>query len=232
MLAGAAGSQHALAAQTQAAAVTTSTVAYHLAAQFVVGPSAGTAIAGQVSGTLDSTGILTATLTLNNGLTSTVNGTVGASASLSLKGKAGTASLTGKLLSAKSGIVGGTLAQAGTADAGSWVLTPETQTLDISVGGVSSAASKDKIALSGQLTLQLTADGWGEGTFAFLNNNTVLQATGQVSNATNMAATVYWPGKGTLDLVATGKHIIGVLKWSGNFVGPAANDIGTFIAEG
>jgi hypothetical protein len=221
---------HTFAAGSRAA-VTTSTVAYHLAAQVVSGPTAGSMIAGQVSGTLDSTGMLTATLTLTNGATSTVTGTLAAPAQITIKGSAGNLTLSGSLLNKKAGIWGGMITQAAGGDTGSWMLIPEPQSLTFSLGGKSSATSKDKLALAGQLTLSLTSAGWGEGTFAFLNNNTVLQAEGQVANG-NLRATIYWPHKGTVLLVATGKPIIGVTKWTGTFVGPALNDVGTFIGEG
>ncbi len=222
---------HTFAASTQADTVTTSPVAYHLAAQLLSGPSAGSTVAGQVSGTLDSTGILTATLTLANGLTSAVNGTAGATATFNVKGKAGNMTLTGALLNKKAGVWGGMVALGTSTNAGVWTFTPEIQTVTFSVGGTSAMGSADKIALAGQLTLELTASGWGEGTFAFLNNDTVYQAEGRVVNG-NMTATVFWAKQGAVMLVASGKSAVGIVKWTGTFVGPAAKDFGTFVGEG
>jgi hypothetical protein len=214
-----------------AAAVTTSNVTYHLAAQVVSSPISGS-VEGQVSGTLDSTGILTATLTLASGLTSKVNGTVSGVAHLTVKGIAGNITLSGKVLNKMAGTWGGSVASGTNMSAGSWVLTPETTAVSFSLGGKSAVGSKDKVALAGQLSLMLTADGWGEGTFALLANDTVLQAEGRVANG-NITATIFWPNKkGTVLLVASGKTVVGVFKWTGMFVGPAQNDFGTFIGEG
>jgi hypothetical protein len=220
----------AASASSHSAAVTTTDVAYHLAAQVVSGPGSAS-IQGQVAGTLDSTGLLTATLTLANGLTGKVTGTVAGPAKLTIKGKAANLTLSGKALNKMAGTWGGTVATGASANAGSWVLTPETVAVTFSLGGKSSMGSKDKLALAGQLSLMLTADGWGEGTFSFLANDTVLPAEGRVSNG-NITATVFWPKKGAVLLVATGQTVVGVFKWTGSFVGPAQNDFGTFVGEG
>jgi hypothetical protein len=219
----------ALAAPAAAVPVTTSAVSYHLAAQLLSGANAGSTLAGQVNGTLDSTGILTATLTLTSvsGLTAAVSGTIGASAKLTVKGKAGNLTLSGKDLNASAGVWGGSVGS----NAGSWLLTAEPQSVTLSVGGTSGMGSAEKLALAGQLTLQLTPQGWGEGTFAFLNTNTVLQAEGRVVNG-NLTATIFWSKQDTLMLVAAGKQAVGITKWSGTFVGPAAKDYGTFLGEG
>lgn len=213
-----------------AAAVTTSDVAYHLSTQVVSGPGSAS-IQGQVAGTLDSTGLLTGTLTLATGLTSVVTGSVAGPAKLAIKGKAGNLTLSGRALDKMAGTWGGTVANGMVTNAGSWLLTPETQAVSFSLGGKSSMGSKHKLALAGQLSLMLTADGWGDGTFTFLDNDKVLPAEGRVSNG-NVTATVFWPKKGALLLVASGKIAVGIFKWSGTFVGPAQNDFGTFVGEG
>lgn len=219
----------AFASSASAAAVTTSTVAYHLSAQMLSGADAGSTVVGQVNGTLDSTGILTATLTLTSlgNPTASFNGTLASAAKLTVKSKTSSMTLTGKALNQKAGIWGGVIGM----DGGSWTLTPETQSVTFSVGGKSATGSADKLVLAGQLTLQLTADGWGEGTFEFLNNDTVLPAEGRVVNG-NVTATVFWSKTGTLMLVASGKQAVGITKWSGTFAGPAAGDFGTFLGEG
>lgn len=228
---GGAGVPSTFASGARATAVTTNPVIFHLAAQLLSGPSAGATVAGQVNGVLDSTGLLTATLTIANGLTSSVTGTAGTTAHFTVKGKAGTMSLTGALLNKMAGTWGGMVAVGTSANAGSWTLTPESQEVSFSVGGRSAMGSADKLALAGQLTLELTADGWGEGTFAFLNNDTVYQAEGRVVNG-NITATVFWAKKGAVMLVASGKPAVGITKWTGTFAGPAANDFGTFVGEG
>ena len=65
---------HSARARGRAADPTTSAVAYNLDVQFVDGPMAGRALDAGVVGTLDSTGLLTATLTAPSGSTSTVMG--------------------------------------------------------------------------------------------------------------------------------------------------------------
>ncbi len=218
-------------ASSSQAAVTESPVAFHLAAQLLAGPSAGAMVAGQVAGTINSTGLLTATLTLASGATSTVSGTAADTAQLAVKGKAGTMSLTGKLLNKMSGVWGGMVALGANTSAGSWALTPETQEVTFSIGGKSGMGSADTLALAGQLTLQLTADGWGDGTFAFLSNDTVLPAEGRVVNG-NVTSTIFWSKSGALMLVASSKHAVGITKYTGTFAGPAVGDFGTFIGEG
>ncbi len=219
------------AAKPAATAFAVNPVTYHLAAQVVSGMGAGS-IEGQVSGNLDTTGILTATLTLANSATASVKGTVTTTANLTVKGKAANATLTGNVLNKKTGTWGGMVATAANATAGSWVLTPETQTITFALGGKSATGSADKVALAGEVTLNLTADGWGDGTFAFLDNDTVLPVVGRAITS-NMTATIFWPqNKGTVMVVATSKTTVGVLKWTGTFVGPAAGDFGTFLGEG
>jgi hypothetical protein len=197
----------------------------------VSGTGAGPTIAGQVAGTLDSTGILTATLTLASGATAKVSGTLAAPAKLTVKGKVANLTLSGKLLDKKAGVWGGFVEETAGGSAGSWVLAPETQSVSFSLGAISDKTSKDKVTLAGQLELSLMDDGWGEGTFSFLDNGTVLQAQGRLANG-KLPASIVWPGKGTVLLVGTAKPAVGVLKWTGTFVGPALNDGGTFIGEG
>ena len=108
-----------------AAPVTTSDVAYHLAAQLLSGPRAGSTIAGQVSGTMDSTGMLTATLTLASGRSAHVKGMLAAQATLTVAGKAANMTLSGSTLDRKAGIWGGMVALGASTNAGTWTLTPE-----------------------------------------------------------------------------------------------------------
>jgi hypothetical protein len=227
----AARGQAVSASRPAATAFAVNPVTYHFAAQVVSGTGTGS-IEGQVSGNLDTTGILTATLTLANNTTASVKGTVTSTAQLTVKGKAANATLTGNVLNKKAGTWGGTVATTANPTVGSWVLTPETQTITFALGGKSGTGSADKVALAGEVTLNLTADGWGDGNFAFLDNDTVLPVVGSAANG-NMSATIFWPkNKGTVMVVATSKTTVGVLKWTGTFVGPAAGDFGTFLGEG
>lgn len=225
------GSRAAAASTARAAVVTTNPVNYHLVAQLLSGASAGSTIAGQVSGMLDSTGVLTATLTLASGASAKVTGKLVTPAKIVVAGKAANMTLSGGALNKTAGIWGGMVAMGMTTNVGSWTLTPETQAVSFSMGGKSAAGSKDKLALAGQLDLQLTVDGWGEGTYSSLSDDTVLQAEGRVSNG-NITATIFWPKKGAVLLVASGVSKVGVLKWTGTFVGPGQSDFGTFVGEG
>lgn len=231
-----AATSHTARASSRIAAdvVTQMPVSYHLDAQFTQGLRAGNALGGQVSGTVDSMGALTATLTVASGITWTVMGTItgtvaAAPVNLKVSGGAGTITLTGR--HTRYGQWVGAIHQGQNTQVGSWMLTPETQTVTFDLGGTSSKTSKDQLKLVGELSLQTTADGWGDGTFSFLNNNRVLVAEGRVSNG-NLTATIFWPGKGAVMLVGTSKSAVGVNRWTGTFVGPAQGDTGAFIGEG
>jgi hypothetical protein len=210
-------------------------VTYHLQAQFVTGPIAGNTLAGQVSGMLDSTGLLTATLTATSGATATVMGTItgtvpSAPVHLTMAGKAGTMTLTGAL-TWKAGPYGGTIQQTELPDVGTWLLMPETTPLSIDFGGKSGKGSRHRVALTGTLALSATPDGWADGTFTSLTTDTVPVAYGRIVNG-NLTVTIHMPGRGDVFAVGSSRPFLSLTKWTGTFIGPAHGDVGTWLAEG
>jgi hypothetical protein len=210
-------------------------VTYHLQAQLVQGSSAGSSVAGQVSGQMDSTGVLTATLTITTGFTATVTGTFTGTGTIApthlvVKGNAGSMSLDGHAVSTAKGQWGGAIAQGGQTIAGSWILTPETQSISMDVGGASTKGSAHKVSLAGTLSLMATADGWADGTFTQLATGKVSIAEGRLLNG-NLAATIHLPGKGEVLAVGSSRPFLQATKWSGSFVGPMKGDFGNWIAE-
>jgi hypothetical protein len=243
-------------ARSRSTAVTTKSVSYRFDAQLVQGSYAGSSVQGWLSGTLDSTGILTATITtdvltpLKAGCApyvdfgpacglppeANVSGKIagsGASASVTLTatGKGWTWTLAGGAAGA-SGAWAGTLSR-GSAPLGTWMLTPQPTTLHIDVGIKSAAKSKDKIVLVGAIDLQITADGWAIGTFSPINGTLPAVVQGFV-NAKNSSAQVSIPmgAKGSVLLTGYSSRGFGVLKWSGTFAGPATGDYGAWSGQG
>jgi hypothetical protein len=238
-----------------AAAVTTTSVSYRFDAQLVSGPHAGTSLHGWLSGTLDSTGLFTATLVtdvlspLTPGCaphvdfgpacalppTANVGGHIqgkGASSSalLTATGKGWTWLLAGSAVGG--GSWAGTLT-GGSAYLGSWTLTPHVSTLSIQAGTRADPKSKHKVVLVGAIDLNVTADGLAVGTFSPADGTLPRVVQGYV-NAQNGSVEVRIPmGKtGTVLLTAWSRPGFGVLNWTGTFVGPAAGDYGTWIGRG
>jgi hypothetical protein len=234
-----------------AAAVTTAPVSYRFDAQLVSGDKAGSTVYGMLGGNLDSTGVLTATLTTNSVLapikagcaayidfgpqcglppTANVRGNVGGRvATLTAVGKGWTWVLAGSL-AGKDGWTG-TLTQ-GSAFIGTWSLKPIMTNLSIQGGTKSDAKSKHKIALVGGLDLHVTADGWAVGTFSDTLGHLPVVVQGYV-NDTNGSLEVAVPmGKGAVLVTAWSRQGFGVLNWTGTFVGPATGDYGTWIGRG
>jgi hypothetical protein len=239
-----------------AAAVTTTSVSYRFDAQLVAGAYAGSTLHGWLSGSLDSTGLLTATLTTDLlaplkagcaayvdfgpacGLppTANVRGHVlgkGATSSalLSAAGKGWTWLLAGAAVGT-AGRWAGTLTR-GSAYMGTWSLTPQVATLSIQAGTKADAKSKDKVVLVGAINLGVTADGWAVGTFSPADGTLPTVVQGYV-NAKNGSLVVNIPmgKKGTVLLTAWSRPGFGVLNWTGTFVGPAAGDYGTWLGRG
>lgn len=244
------------AATRTAAPVTTSSVSFRFDAQVVYGASAGKMIHGWISGSMDSTGVLTATLTAD-GLTPLTPGCAphgdfgpacGLPASANVSGKTmgsgasavATFRAVGKgwtwvLAGGAVGTAGawaGTLTQ-GSAYVGTWSLTPQTTAVHIDLGGRSDAKSKDGVVLSTSINLNVTADGWAIGTFSPIDGSYPTIVQGYV-NANKGSVTISVPmGKmGTVLLTGWSRLGFGVLNWKGSFVGPAAGDYGTWSGQG
>jgi hypothetical protein len=225
------------------AAVTTITVAYSLSGQ--VG---GTPLQGWLNGTQDSTGLLTATVTIADPVT---DAPVTANANGRIVGKGSSAAvliavtpMAGSTMAMGNGatmtMAGGPVGKAGqwagaiiqgSATVGAWLLTPQTSNLHIDFGGKSGAASKDKVAVSGALNLGVTASGWATGTYASFDGSITYVVQGWV-NGGDVAVTVPWGKAGAVSLVGTqGKLKLTHPSWSGNFIGPAPGDLGTWIGQ-
>jgi len=243
-------------ASSRAAAVTTASVSYRFDAQLVTGTYAGSTLHGWLSGSLDSTGLLTATLVtdvlgpmqagcaphVDFGPACALPPTANVSGHVLGKGASSSALLTaaGKgwrwlLAGAAVGPAGrwaGTLTK-GSAYMGTWSLTPQTTTLSIQAGTRSDAKSKHKVVLVGAIDLNATADGWAVGTFSPADGTLPTVVQGYV-NPQNSSLEVSIPmgKKGTILLTAWSRPGFGVLNWTGTFVGPAAGDYGTWIGRG
>ncbi len=234
-----------------AAAVTTTTVSYRFDGQLVSGSHAGTSLYGWVGGSLDSTGVLTATLTVNAlaplkagcapyvdfgpacGLAPTANvgGMLKSSgANLTAKGKGWTWTLVGSGI----GLPGwtGSIIQAGVS-VGSFTLTAQPNTVHIDAAIKSDAKSTDKIVLVGAIDLQVTASGWAVGTYAPVNGSLPTLVQGYInSNKGSGEVSIPMGSKGTILVTAYTKPGFGNLHWIGTFVGPAMGDFGTFAGQG
>jgi hypothetical protein len=219
-----------------AAAAPPVSVTYHFQAQLVQGMSAGSTVVGQITGMMASTGALSAaTLTTTTGITATVTGTFTgtdkmAPTAIVVKGKAGNMTLNGHSIGMGAIQWGGTIAQGSSTNAGSWLMTPETQSLSIDIGGKSATGSTHKVSLAGALSLMMTANGWADGSFTLLTNGTVDRAYGQMLDG-NLTVTIHMPGQGDVLLVGSSKPFLQLNKWSGSFAGPTAGDNGTWIGE-
>ncbi len=244
------------AANQSSAAVTTASVSYRFDAQIVQGVKAGTPVHGWLSGSLDSTGVLTATLTAT-GLTPLRPGCAahqdfgpacGLPASANVNGKTtgrGSSAIAtfvaiGKgwtwiLAGGAAGAIGqwtGTLTQ-GSAYVGTWSLTPQTATVHIDMGGRSDGKSKDNIVLSSSINLNVTADGWAIGTFSPIDGTHPTIVQGFVNMKSGSAEISIPMGKmGTLLVTGWSRPGFGNLRWTGSFVGPAIGDYGTWSGQG
>lgn len=246
----------ARAANRSSAAVTTAAISYRFDAQIVHGAKAGTPVHGWLSGSLDSTGLLTATLTAT-GLTPLTPGCAahqefgpacGLPAAANVSGKTtgrGSSAIATFVANGKGwtwilagGAVGtigqwsGTLTQ-GSAYVGTWSLTPQTGTVHIDMGGRADAKSKDNVVLSSSINLNVTSDGWAIGTYSPIDGSYPTIVQGYV-NANNGSVTVSIPmGKmGAVLVTGWSRKGFGNLRWTGSFVGPATGDYGTWSGQG
>jgi hypothetical protein len=226
-------------ASSRPAAVTTSSIAYRLSGQLGT-----TSLAGWVSGTEDSTGIITATLTLADPVTQApvtenANGMIvgkGASAQILLsvtptKGsKAAAWSMAGGATST-TGVWAGSITK-GSSAAGAWTLTPQTSTISLNFGGKSGATSKDKVSVSGLISAGVTAAGWADGTYTSFDGSVTTVVHGWVNKGGDVEFTIPLGKAGTVVLVGLqGKILLTHQSWSGTFIGPGVGDTGTWIAQ-
>ena len=235
-------SMRAASAQVQHdASPTSASVAYHLTALFTGGARAGKTLEGAVAGTLDSTGVLTATITMWSGATSAITGTLstaGSGATLTVSGKALTAALTGTA-SGKAGAFAGSMSQAGSSSAGSWLLVPETVAHQYSFNATISRGKGVGTVIGGSIATSAPAD----PTAAFDAAVSLDDGNGGYTTVPGYG----WWSRGNLHIVfslPTGETFVGIATssmkklrgsapftyLSGWFVGPAAGDSGTWYA--
>jgi len=229
------------ASSKSAAAVTTMSVAYSLGGQM-----GGAALAGWLSGSQDSTGILTATLTVADPttdapVTADVSGRIVGTGSHAIVLLAVTPSAGSRMMGGSSGMVmagtavgkigqwAGTITQ-GSTYVGSWMLTPQTSNVHIDMGGKSAAGSTDKVVVSGGISLSATAAGWADGTLTTFAGKTYV-VHGWMNSGGDVQVTIPW-GKGTVVLIGTKRALLDHHAWNGSFIGPAAGDFGTWTGQG
>lgn len=248
-------SAHA-AGRSAATPVTTTSISYRLDADIIHGAKAGAVLVGWLGGSLDSTGVLTATLTSGmlpplmancaphvdfgpacalpasaNVSGRTIGSGASAIATFTAKGKGWTWVLTGAAVGT-SGEWAGTISQ-GSVYVGTWSLTPQPITVHIDLGGQSDAKSKDKVVLGASINLNVTADGRAIGTFSPINNAlpTVVQGYANPNNGSIMVA-IPMGRLGSVLVTGWSRPGFGGLNWKGSFVGPAIGDYGTWAGQG
>lgn len=244
--------QAAGAKRSVATPVTTTAISFRLDAQVIH----GAAVHGWLSGSMDSTGVLTATLTAAGlpplqagcaphvefgpacGLPASANVTghvIGSgpssSATLVAVGNGWTWILAGSAVGS-AGQWAGTLTQ-GTTYAGTWSLTPQTTTVNIYMGGRSDAKSKDKLIITAAISLHVTADGWAIGTYSPLNGSFPSIVQGYVNpNKASVSLSIPMGAKGYVLATGWSRQGFNNLNWTGSMVGPATGDYGTWSGQG
>ncbi len=224
---------HGAQARGRVADVTTLAVAYNLDVQFVDGSMAGRILDAGVVGTLDSTGLLTATLTAPSGLTSTVTGAISAMSPtiLTVQGKAGSFIMGGKYI-AKRGLYGGVIPLSDGTPAGTWLLVPAPTALSLAFAGKITAGRMRGTVLAGSISANVDRTGHFHGVLALDSGSVV--AEGHV-NFGNIHVTFYLPNGGVIQGVApVGVSYSGgvaAVTYTGTFSGPYTGDHGTWSAQ-
>lgn len=235
-----------------AAPVTTSSVTYLLEAQVVGAARAATIVHGWVSGSLDSAGLLTATVTSGQLVPLTPGCApyadfappcvLPASANLAGNVTRNVAALTAKgkgwswVLAGGPGATGswaGTLTQGG-AGVGSWALTPATTTIHMELAVKSDVKSADKIVVVGAFDLHVTLDGRAAGTFSPNDGSlpTVVQGWANNNTYPSAAVSLPMPKGGSILFTTWSRQGFGTKHWNGFFVGPAKGDYGIVTGQG
>ncbi len=234
------GAPHVAARTRIAVAPASVAVAYHLAVLLTQGPGLPGVpdgeLDGQVGGTLDSAGMLTATLIATNGATATVTGSLSDTlmgATLTVRGAAGALTLSGH--GAGRGGYGGSVEQAGLSSVGSWLLTPEPVAHTYAFVGRVARGGHHGLDLGGVLSIAATGepDGRFDGTLT-LDDGAMLVAEGRLAYG-NMQVLLHVPGEGVvLGVVAPARAytLAGdpFTLFSGTFTGPTAGDSGAWKA--
>jgi len=223
------------------AAAAPASVAYHLTALFTTGSMAGNVMDAAVAGSLDGSGVLTATLTATSGATATVSGalsTVSNGVTLTVSGAAANLTLAGSS-TGKTGRFAGAISQTGLASVGSWLLTPEPVSHTYAFGATVSRGRHRGLVLGGYIAIAATSEPTGrfDATVSLddgSGGSTTVPADGWL-DAGNVHIVIHLPHQGNLVGVATPsmRRIRGsapFLYLSGTFVGPSTDDTGSWFA--
>lgn len=224
-----------------ATAVAPVSVAYHLTALFTTGPRAGNAMDAAVAGSLDSSGVLTATLTAMSGATATVQGMLSTATNgvtLTVRGAAANMALTGSSIG-KAKRFAGSIGQSGLASVGVWLFIPEPVAHTYAFGATVSRGPHKGLVLGGYIAIVATAELSGSFDASVSLDNgaggsTIVPAYGSLETG-NVHIVIHLPHEGNLIGVAVPslKHVRGSVPFpylSGSFVGPAADDTGLWYA--
>ncbi len=249
--------------------VTTMPISYRFDGVLTAGSHAGAVLHGWLSGTQDSTGVLTATLTtdvlprLTAGCgphvdfgpvcllpaTANVGGHImgtgpAASAALTVTGNGWTWVFAGSANGAARAWAGAVMQ--GSANLGTWTLTPEITMVHIDLGLKSDAKSHGRVSLNGALDLGVTAAGWAIGTYSPANGAVPSIVQGYVNThassvasspvlarvASSIEAALPLGARGSVLITGWSRPGFNVLNWTGSFVGPAEGDHGTWLGQG
>jgi len=227
-------------ARLAAAAVPVS-VAYHLTGLFTTGPRAGNVMDAAVAGSLDSSGVLTATLTTTSGVTATVNGTLSTATNgvtLTVRGAAANMTLTGSSTGTARRFAG-SIGQSGLASVGVWIFTPEPVFHTYAFGATVSRGPHKGLVLGGYIASAATAEPSGSFDASVSlddgsGGSTTVAAYGAL-DAGNLHIVIHLPHEGNLVGIAVPslKRVRGSVPFpylSGSFVGPTADDVGSWYA--
>jgi len=223
---------------SRVAVVTTTNIAYQVSGQL-----GSTPLAGWLSGTRDSTGIVTATLTTADATTSApmvemVSGWIVGSGSsalvlLAVTPMAGSRGSTWTMSGGATGTAGqwaGAVTK-GSAPVGSWVLTPQTSVFSLYFGGKSAATSKDKVSIGGSISAGVTAGGWADGTYSSFDGSVTTVVHGWVNRGGDIAFTIPWGKAGVVAVIGTKSTLkVSRPRLSGAFIGPGVGDFGAWTA--
>ncbi len=224
-----------------ATAVAPVSVAYHLTALFTTGPTAGNAMDAAVVGSLDSSGVLTATLTAMSGATATVQGTLSTATNgvtLTVRGAAANMTLAGSS-TGKAKRFAGSIGQSSLASVGVWLFTPEPVVHTYAFGTTVSRGPHKGLVLGGYIAIAATTEPSGSFDASVSLDNgaggsTTVAAYGAL-DAGNLHIVIHLPHEGNLAGIAVPslKRVRGSVPFpylSGSFVGPTADDTGSWYA--
>lgn len=222
---------HASASGRVADAAAPVAVSYHLRVVFVDGAMQGRSMDAGVAGLLDSSGLLTATLTASSGMTSSVTGSLITNTLLTAQGKAGNLTLGGKALR-RGGMYGGLIALTDGTPTGSWVMIPQMTVVTLQFAGTITSGRHKGQELGGTLTVTADKAGHFDGRLT-LDDGSSVPLAGTLANG-NLQLTLFLPGGGVvLGDAPRGRSLVNNVyytSYKGQFAGPGTGDRGVWTA--